>query len=117
MNPIAAASNAASSTNGSSLEKAKNAAFAAGGAAAGAAGAAAVATRDTASRAGQNVSALASGGSEKDLQGEITKLKGQLADATKRAGQQTAQVSQSGVPVNVVACLVFSAFIIGYLFF
>jgi len=112
MNPIAAASNAASNTNGSTMDRARNAAAAAGGAAVAAGGAAAGATRNAASRATDS----ASSGSDKDMQAEITRLKEQLADATKRAGNQTMQAAE-GVPVHIVAAIAFGIFAITYLFF
>ncbi len=108
INPVAAASNAASNTNGSTLEKARNGAVAAGGAVAAAGGAAAVAARNTASRA--------TGGGDGDLQAEVTRLKEQLADATKRVSTQTAHAAE-GVPVATVAFIVFAVFAMTYLFF
>lgn len=116
-NPIVAAQNASSNTDGPTTEKAKNAAFAAGGAAAGAAGAAYAATKNAGSRA---VGATSSNGtslnekSNAELQAEVKRLQSQVDSLRKSAaGQGTSE----GIPIQIVAAICFGVFAFTYIFF
>ncbi|PWN51557.1 VAMP-associated protein [Violaceomyces palustris] len=111
-NPVLAASNAASNTDGSAAEKARVAALAAGGA-----------TKDAGSRAVNGASSArpfnASTASTEELQAEIRRLRDELALAKKNGGSaNTMQASTAeGVPVHIVAAIAFGVFAFTYLLF
>lgn len=113
-NPIAAAQNASANTDGSTTQKAKEAAYAAGGAVA--------ATRNAGSGAVNGASAAntrdTSNLSQSELQAEVARLRKEL-DAAKRSGGsgnvQTA--SAEGVPIHIVAAIAFAVFAITYVMF
>lgn len=119
-NPIAAAQNASANTDGSTTQKAKEAAFAAGGAAAAGAGAAVAAARNAgsgaingASAANKNPSSL----STAELQAEVARLRKEL-DQAKRSGSGNVQTaSAEGVPIHIVAAIAFAVFAITYVMF
>lgn len=114
-NPVTAAQNASANTDGSSAEKAKNAAYAAGGAVAGGVGAAYVATKNTGARAvgaGQSNGQDLSEKSNSELQSEVKRLQGQVDSLKKSASGQSAD----GIPVHIVAAICFGIFAFTYLF-
>lgn len=126
-NPVTAASNAASKTDGAATEKARNAVVAAGGAAAAGAGAAYAATRSAVVGSGEksgtekgNASNIdktdPSQKSNGELQAEVKRLRAQVVDLQRKSGQ-TATATDSGVPVHIVAAVAFGVFAITYLFF
>ncbi|CAO1636187.1 unnamed protein product [Parajaminaea phylloscopi] len=129
-NPITAASNAASKSDGTTTEKARTAVVAAGGAAAAGAGAAYAATR-SAVVGGTNGSNSAGGArgttstasassdtkNSSELQAEVSRLRAQVADLKRKAGGETATATDAGVPVHIVAAIAFGVFAVTYLFF
>lgn len=128
-NPVAAAQNAAQSTDGATTDKARNAAVAAGGAAAAGAGAAYAATRNAVvggsgaannnpssnEKSSSSAGADTSNKSNSELQAEVKRLRAQVQQLQKSGGQATA--TDAGVPVHIVAAVAFGVFAITYLFF
>jgi len=121
-NPITAAQNASASTDGTSTEKAKNAALAAGGAAAAGAGVAYAATKNAGARAVGGAQGAVGGStngqtnlsekSHSDLQAEVKRLQGQVDTLKKNASGQ----STDGIPIHIVAAICFGVFAFTYLF-
>ena len=121
-NPVAAAQNAASNTDGTTTEKVKTAAVAAGGAAAAGAGAAFAATRDAGARAVNGAGATAEKStddlSKSELQAEVARLRRELEVSKRSNGGATLQQSSAeGVPVHIVAAIAFGVFAITYIMF
>lgn len=116
-NPVAAAQNASSNTDGAVHEKAKNAAFAAGGAVAASAGAAYAATANAGSRAiggGSSNGASLNEKSNSELQTEVKRLQSQVDSLRKQAANQG---TDGGIPIHIVAALCFGVFAFTYIFF
>ncbi|SNX83287.1 related to SCS2 - required for inositol metabolism [Melanopsichium pennsylvanicum] len=119
-NPIVAAQNASANTDGSTAQKAKEAAYAGAGAVAAGAGAAALAARNAGSGAVNGASAAnkdTSNLSSSELQAEVARLRKEL-DQAKRSGSSNVQTaSAEGVPVHIVAAIAFAVFAITYVMF
>lgn len=120
-NPITAAQNASANTDGSTAQKAKEAAYAAGGAAAAGAGAAALAARNAGSGAVNGASAAnkdTSNLSTSELQAEVARLRKELDQAKRSSSSANVQTaSAEGVPVHIVAAIAFAVFAITYVMF
>lgn len=120
-NPITAAQNASANTDGSSAQKAKEAAYAAGGAVAAGAGAAAVAARNAGSGAVNGASAATnkdtSNLSSSELQAEVARLRKELDQAKRSSSGNVQTASADGVPIHIVAAIAFAVFAITYVMF